>query len=857
MGFSLALPFREVTLTRFGGLYTEADARDLPMGASPLNWDVDYLIGSVGIRSGLLRALTTNAPGNSLFQYLKSTSLATQGAATLAQSSDGALRQEILTSPGSLASFYSGILNNARALSESTGGFEFVSLSNFLQGTDQPRTYDGTNLDRVSQCAPTITTAFTSSGSGSGQLAAGTRYAVVLFVMRNGFITPAQINPVAHSTVATDTSLNFSSIPTGPSEVVARIVAVTPPNGGIGGPYYYVPAPAPTGFTSTVINDNSTTSLNATLSDAVITAGLQIAVPGNNRLSGHVREVGEYVKAVLYGQRVFYLGERVKIDNIPDLTFDGLPAASFPSSIGAWGINGGIAAWSTAASPIYGNRLVINNPSGSTLNTSITPHTNLTDYLTQGVPNDEFRVQQLTTGVLYSARIIAYTNGAGVGAQAGLGILISSTGANSFVLSPALTTTPQEFVLNFTAASIVPNAAGNPVLYVFPFSLPSAGTVYIERVEVFPAVQPVYQNQIIGSYIQDYQSVDAQTGPIGVQLDAQDYLTNEFRFLDRLYMTSTRRTFYTSTTAGSEPSGWSVNEASNAIGSLGPLAADAGEEYALIADRKGLFVFDGGNHVKISQEIQQVWEQIYPPSANQVWVKNDLHQKRILVGIPMVTPNQYLPNAPANATPSTPNVILVCSYIGLDSGAEIGERPGVTVSSFTGNLLGHDMARKWTIWNMASPIGTWIDRPDGSEQLWIGGSGTGQVYQLTSSVKTDDGNPINETYYTYGFSDEPTAEAKQLGTIRRLYAYLTATMDGIGKMVPTLFPDSPQTSFVDVQAPVALTSPDTTDVNIPINETGGRIFVRFATDGNAGSFFNLHRVVVGAMEDPKIPVAAQ
>lgn len=47
------MPPADISLSIFGGLCTEMAASDLPEGASPLNWDVDYLVGSVQTRSGI------------------------------------------------------------------------------------------------------------------------------------------------------------------------------------------------------------------------------------------------------------------------------------------------------------------------------------------------------------------------------------------------------------------------------------------------------------------------------------------------------------------------------------------------------------------------------------------------------------------------------------------------------------------------------------------------------------------------------------------------------------------------------------------------------------------------------------
>ena len=45
---------QSVTLDAFLGLVTNFAPESLPMGASPLNWDVDYLAGEVFTRPGLV-----------------------------------------------------------------------------------------------------------------------------------------------------------------------------------------------------------------------------------------------------------------------------------------------------------------------------------------------------------------------------------------------------------------------------------------------------------------------------------------------------------------------------------------------------------------------------------------------------------------------------------------------------------------------------------------------------------------------------------------------------------------------------------------------------------------------------------
>ena len=70
--FTIAKPFSSVSQSRFGGLYTEVDARDLPNGASPLCHDNDFQIGQVTVRPSLaLNAITANSSAFGIFQMVK------------------------------------------------------------------------------------------------------------------------------------------------------------------------------------------------------------------------------------------------------------------------------------------------------------------------------------------------------------------------------------------------------------------------------------------------------------------------------------------------------------------------------------------------------------------------------------------------------------------------------------------------------------------------------------------------------------------------------------------------------------------------------------------------------------------
>ena len=746
-------------------------------------------------------------------------------------------------------------LPGASALANGSGGSIAPATRRGYVSTTAATTVQP-QFDRVSQTAP-ASNSWVAAGSGNftgsgNPLGDGQRYAVLLYQMRNGYITPASM-PQAFQTKS-NTGMTFSNLPTGPPEVQYIIVAVTTalpgpvppvPDDNIGGPYFWIPLTQ----ANTTVAPNGTPTITVTLTDVDITSGVNITAPGNYLLTGHQRELGEFVKVVNYGGRAFYLGERVKTDNLVNMTFDGgtetNPAPS--KFIPGWVQSGTLLSWYITGSPIYGQSLAIQNTQAATVNDG----GGITDYLWQNAGKDSYGAPILLPSVQYNARITAWADP--VAAGTATVALIQGTPTTTAPATTVLTTTPTEYTLtNITQAATSPN------LSLYPLNLPAGGTVYVDRIEIYPAINPVWGTQLIGSYIENYQAVDAQSGPIDTSEYTYELQTNAFRFLPNLYITTDSHTFSTSVSEG-EPSSWQIQELSNTVGCVGPAAADVGEEYVVVADRRGVFLFDGGNHIKITQEIHNLWEMIYWPSATSIWVKNDTHRSRLYVGIPLVTPNRWLPNAPPMSAPAIPNVILMCNYTGLSSGAEIAGSAGVR-GTYTGHLLAHDFTRKWSPWLIPSAYGTVVmggalsGSRAGDQEVWFGGEGNATVWHLDASAKTDGGNVIQQVYTTYGFQDEDTADALQLMHVRRLYSYMTVNALGQGGLVLTSYPDSLDSPYGgDVQPAVQL-QPVQRERNIPINEACGKVFLKFSTDGNPGSYFTLHNIVLGVQPDNWIPI---
>ena len=128
--------------------------------------------------------------------------------------------------------------------------------------------------------------------------------------------------------------------------------------------------------------------------------------------------------------------------------------------------------------------------------------------------------------------------------------------------------------------------------------------------------------------------------------------------------------------ASLEPADWDEPEvAQRSGGAVGPFAWAGGEQWFVAASRSGLFLFVGGQPGKIMQEVQQVWDKVNWNAGSSIWVDIDLNARRMMTGLPLPTPNFWLPFAPVNSAPTKPNVILMCNFQGLDSGSPLRSEP--------------------------------------------------------------------------------------------------------------------------------------------------------------------------------------
>ena len=142
----------------------------------------------------------------------------------------------------------------------------------------------------------------------------------VIFQTRQGYLTAP--GPATSWTASGGKRAVVTNIPTGPSNVVGRILCFT---GAGGASFFYTGSGSSLFSGNMVIGDNTTTSVVVDFSDAILLAGTNV----DNLFK--LIELGDCAGVLDYAQRLFWWGERNKMNNWVNLGFDGgFTGPSFP-----------------------------------------------------------------------------------------------------------------------------------------------------------------------------------------------------------------------------------------------------------------------------------------------------------------------------------------------------------------------------------------------------------------------------------------------------------------------------------------------------------------------------------------------
>ena len=690
----------------------------------------------------------------------------------------------------------------------------------------------------------------------SGQfITPGTKQGSVFFITRNGAVT----RPAPTSTFVIPSNCGAilcAQIPLGPPNVVARGITFTESgqNGVAGANFYYYDTPVSfyvngIKYTSDalIVPDNTSTTATFSFSDAVLLASDEIDILGNDYFN--LIELGNPAWIFQYANRMLYGLCQTKIQNFLNLSFDGgyLPTGStalpMPTGWNALSTSTGIG---LVQSLDFGNAFRITNYGTE-------PWTDA-QVLFQSAFQDYLNVNIIQPNTSYSVRVKArsiYADGQTVTLQlptyANGAFLPTVSGSASFTFNQGNYEIQTAPLITGNGLATVPTAL-QIALGVSALSV-GAG-VEIDRIEIFPTNRPVDTATIWTSYAGKFESVDINTGTLGVGADNAQAATGAFEILEQLYIEKSKSLCVTQDSPNYEPNNWQVRLASDRAGAVGPNAFNEGEEFAVSASRNGVYYFDGGKPQPILRELQNsakglnLWESINWEAGATIWIRNDLNNRRLMIGIPMITPNPWLPLAAA-ATPTSPNIILMCNYTGCPTGAEMADGSEVHVTMF-GDLKALDMRRKWSLWQIPCPVAEFVPRTDGftTPIFLCNGNASGKIYQLLpgaadgSGQNTDDGAAINWSYTTCGFVKGKAGQQVQgLGALRKIAYYFTATMEGIGQVAGKLYANSlgalGRNTFT-IPLPFTLSSPQQNDQERTLEFGAQRIFVEFSSIGSGG-----------------------
>lgn len=645
------------------------------------------------------------------------------------------------------------------AFSESTITFTanhaFVAGESILIAGVGVAGYNGTWAVRTVLNATQIvvyvaTTGLAASGGGTatavGNIAAGVHLISVMFVTRQGYVTaPA---PPAQWTATGGKRVIVSNIPIGPPNIVSRILIFT----AAGGKSFFYSTGDPLIFSSNmVIGDNTTTTATVDFSDAILLSGV-VADPFFELL-----ELGECSGVTQYFSRLFWWGERNKINNFNNLTFDG----GFKAVVGGGNCPLG---WTPDATNFR-------NAGGTTVNPVIWGGgyqivgdgvNAIVGMITQSAAFDFSGTKILFPSIAYSVRV--WLSKQFTPTQGNLVVEIFSPTAGSLgTFSTPIVSAPsgsggpgtyQEFSgALLTAQTTIPT---DVLLRVYTNGTFNAAAVLIENIEIYPTARPYNTTLVRASKVEDPESYDGLTGFLDVALSNGQAVRCGYVRRNNLYFVKERSLYVTQDDGVNEPNQWTIQEVSQKVGTLSVRGVGFGDEWEIIAGIDGAYYFDGSEPQKISQEIQPTWDSINWSLGHLVDVKVDTKRKRVYFAVPL------------GASATANNRILTLDY--TDGFGD--PNPTNTV-----NIAG--VGRKWAPWLIAANSMNFILRSDGSQQLWFGnGTGlaaaTGKIYQLdpTGTIFSDDGAAINSYWQSGYFQDAG----------RLMFGPLVANVIGVGAL---------------------------------------------------------------------------
>jgi hypothetical protein len=707
-------------------------------------------------------------------------------------------------------------------------------------------------------------------GANAQFIANGTRQGTVFFITRNGYYTAPAV-PVTFTTPTNTTGISISNIPIGPPNVVARGIAITEAGqGGVpGANFFTIPNQVQDivngvlqTSTSLYILDNVTTSATVAFSDTVLLRALNIGTYGYN-LFNQI-EIGDPAWVSSYDSRNVYGLCWNKVQNFNNLSFDGgyLPGTRLLPL--GWTINDIYG--SLVVSPKFGNAWYIKNTSGGTLASAGSISQTAYQAPITNPPGTTDGTPIINANTTYSVRVTARIPSGNTTGNLTITLSNLSNVLGTYTLPFSQMTTEDAIYIGTLLTTALPTVPAGLSYTIAATGIANEADLEIDRVDVFPTAIPILTTTEYWSYAGLPEQVDSVTGQVVYASENQQPVNGAVVMYDTHYAlkgwagTAPGASLYSlQSSANLEPAQWQEPEVAQKSGAIGVLAYDFGEQWIVMANRNGIFLFEGGQPGKINHEIIQLWDAINWNAAKSIWVKNDVAHRKLYIGVPLPTPNFWLPNAPINAAPTTPNVILMLNYQGLDSGEALKGSPQMHTTMF-GSLTAIDMRRKWSIWQIPSPYanivqGDALDSISDTQLYICNGRGNSKIYQLDDLAESDDGLFIDSRYTTAGLvTAAKRAETQGVGSFRLRWDYQVVAITSTGIVQERLYPNrliwpEPFTGYATWTLPGGFSPGNgVNDVECSLNFAATRTFFEFRC--NSGGGFTLSNLIAHVKRDP-------
>ncbi len=730
--------FQPIVMETFGGRVTLPDnSLEVPFGFAADELNCDFKPGRVFKRPGLTSVM---GPFSGQFRAIDEYVTLAGDRRLLLLGNDGSIKKEsgAYTTSTIDSNLYQVLPPVTPGMVSTTlFGRQFIAFSeDWTKGHLAPRHYNDTYLDRVAPSGPGEPPTLTDGGAGGGS-EAGAYRCRVFFVTRSGYYT-APSPPSLPLTLAAGHKINVANIPIGPSNIVSRILAFTPVDET--GNYFFIPG------TTMQIADNTTTSVTGiNFQDTALIAATPVSSstdPEDDLL--RQIELPPQAGVVAYKNRLAWWGERNYLvqngdDGLYNMSFDGGFIGSRPTG------------WTEIASGESRGE-----PGGAVHNTL---------KITGDGTNQKGRLQNqgivlghVPAGKLIKIRVRASVDTTDQASAGTLHFFWTGTGAPVADFSIDVTAMSASEWRVFEGTILT--AADNKPVSDWRFNLTSGGTgyggtainstkaVHIDSIALFVDEEPVSGSLVRWSKVDDPEAYDGTFGIMNVAENNGQSIRAAFVLRDNIYFVKERSIYMTRDNGSTEPNEWTVEEISATVGTSSPRGVATGDGWAIIAARSGLYMFDGGVPIRISDKIQPDWDRINWDVGNTIWTKVDVESKRIFVGVCLDGDTDL-------------DYIYYCRYD--------GDEPST--------------ASNWSIWHndldpSANPNGLHIyccvfsERGDGTRQTVFGLAG--YLAKLDPTVKNDLVIlPINSFYKTAPFGSSSG---------RNLIGYITMNVYGVGSL---------------------------------------------------------------------------